>query len=71
MIGDGGIDDGVSSSLNDPAYRYELYRNWKSNLKNCTPPLDVDDFSKNHGLSVEQLEEIVRTFDEDLTLRIV
>jgi len=70
MSGEGGIDDGVSSSLIDPAFQYELYCNWKNNLTKCTPPISVAEFCKNKGITSDFLEEINRTFNENHSLRI-
>jgi hypothetical protein len=69
MAGDGGIDDGIGTNLNDVQYRYELYSNWKANLKSSSP-ITPQQFAKNHNFPFPMLEEIVRDFDSNIEYRI-
>ena len=51
-VGDGGIDNGHSSSILDPAYRYELYKNYKD-IRKSDPDFLPSDFCKNKKINVK------------------
>jgi len=58
---DCGIPTTNSGRTNDPDFRFEIYRDWKSIYRRY-PNYDREEFCKEKGLSPDELGEIMREF---------
>jgi hypothetical protein len=59
---DGGVESGHSSQISDPDFRFEIYQDWKSIIRE-EPNYNPKRFAKNKGIPFEAIGEIVREFD--------
>lgn len=59
---DGGIEPRHTGQITDPDYRFEIYQDWKSIIRE-EPNYDPRNFAKNKGIPFKAIGEIVHEYD--------